>query len=317
MKICIKIIICITFFLPLKVCSSFLLEDIELFGTDVKKELITKHIPLCFGQTYDIASLAASFDALACAQKLKNILNVYAVKCMFVFYPNTQKAYLSIDVVEHQDKEKVSFRPTPTSVVAWENERLVALYNQFFKRLSDLLRSGNNIAEDLSKHYLDYEDAELHSVVKELIKLVPGYKANLLAIIKFDKDGNKRAIAAHLLNWVMVDLQDVIKEIIPCLDDENSNVRNNIARFIMYHTKHVELQEIRYTFIDYLLMQLNKPYHSDRNKALYNLLSLAENFDDCKAYIKLKGLGSIQSIAQTSILENILEPAQKLLTLCQ
>jgi hypothetical protein len=113
----------------------------------------------------------------------------------------------------------------------------------------------------------------------------------------------------------MGDMQNTVVKANRLLDDPSGLVRNNISRFTSHFVEQVRSQEDRRGIIDRLLLQLDRPSHGDRNKAIYNLLAIAKIFAVDRPYIKKHGFQIIESISKSSVLDNVRDPALELLKL--
>ena len=83
----------------------------------------------------------------------------------------------------------------------------------------------------------------------------------------------------------------------------------------MYPIKNVTSEKIARDLLKSLALQLERPAHGDRNKALYNLLALAKSKPSLKEDIS-KQVGSFtRYLYKNSILSNIKDPAKELLEL--
>ena len=246
--------------------------------------------------------------------KIKSSFKFIAADCSAVRYANFD-AYLVIDLVEQGQEYRIQFRKTPTGSVPLVTPEIKVIYDGLYKRLWELFNLGTPPHEISNNGYLDYADPAMHDYVLELLKVVPPFTKNLFDVLKNDKDPQKRADAANFLNWTVNDLEQNIQEANKLLDDPSSEVRNNISRFTVKFVDKLKSDSARHDMIDQLLLQLNRPSHGDRNKAIYNLLFLAQKFPQDSGYMKEKGLALIQYIAETSVLSNVRDPAKDLLKL--
>lgn len=283
----------------------------EVIGnnTITTAELISR-IPITVGEVYK--EEPSSWRTWC--EDLKNHFKFHYAHCSMVRYINFQ-AYFVIDVVEEGYEYRNQFRPEPMGDVELASPEILDLYDRLYARLWELFGQGTGSQESANKGYLDYGDSAMHEIVEQLIKLVPSYRENLLEVLEMDKDLNKREKAANLLNWTMTDLPDSILRASRLLDDPSDIVRNNISRFTMHFINWLPSPKDREVVIDRLLVQLDRPSHADRNKSIYNLLALAHAIPGDREYIRSKGISLIESIAKSSVLENVRDPAIELLAI--
>lgn len=277
----------------------------EVIGNHkASKADIVAQIPIKVGDKYK--EDPASWQKW-CAD-LKTKFKFHFTHCSTVRYVNFD-AYFVVEIVEAGYEYRNQFRAEPLADIPFASPEILDLYEQLYKRLWDLFNQGKAVNETTDKGYLDYADAEMHTVVEKLAQLVPKYRNNLLEVLEKDKDINKREKAANLLNWTVNDLAETVVKANRLLDDPSGLVRNNISRFTSHFIDKVQSEQDRQSLIDHLFVQLDRPSHGDRNKAIYNLLFIAQKFPGDRPYIKEKGAALITSISQFSVLDNVRDPA--------
>lgn len=281
----------------------------EIIGNHkIAKEEILSQIPIKVGDVYkEDLNLWQQWCG-----KLKSQFKFHYSQCSSVRYINFQ-AYFVVEIVEDGYEYRNQFRPYPQKSIPFASQEILDLYERLYKRLWELFSKGVGVKESTDKGFLDFDDIEMHEIVEKLIKLTPAYRDNLLEVLEKDRNINKREKAANLLNWTINDLADSIISASRLLDDPSGLVRNNISRFTLHFVDKVKSQSERKGLIDKLLLQLDRPSHGDRNKAIYNLLYIGQRFPSDLRYIKDKGNLLIKYIAETSILENVRDPAVDLL----
>lgn len=274
-----------------------------------KAELL-KYIPIKVGDLYKEDPI--SWEKW-CAD-LKTHFKFHFTKCSSVRYLDF-KSFFTLEIVEPGYEYRTQFRVEPKEDIPLATLEIMDFYERLYKRLWELFNQGIGVQEKTDKGYLDYADKEMHEIVEKLIRLTPKYRDNLLEVLEKDKDINKREKAANLLNWTVTNLAGSVVKANSLLDDPSELVRNNISRFTFHFIEKVQSQLDRQGLIDNLLIQLDRPSHGDRNKAIYNLVHLAEKFPADRPYMKAKGLPLIEYTANTSILDNVSGPATQLIKL--
>lgn len=245
---------------------------------------------------------------------LKIQLKLFYTHCSANRYSSRQ-AFLVIDVVEFDQQHRVLFRDQPTKEIPLVNKNIIDLYEKLYTRYWDLFEKGIRFEENVSSGYLDFTDAELHKMSLELAKLVPTYVNNIFEVLQNDKDEIKRAMAANLLNWTIANIDTSIVRANILLDDPSSLVRNNISRFSIPFMNRLKSPKQRQSVIKNLIIQIDRPSFSDRNKAIYGLLNIAILYPSERPFIKEAGFHLIETISQKSILSNVREPALELVAL--
>jgi hypothetical protein len=227
------------------------------------------------------------------------------------------KAIGVIDVVEKGDEHRCSYRTINGREITLANNEILAVYNQLSERRELLFNQGTPPYEIYSSDFLDlFNDSECHQLCLQLSQLVPAYRKNILEVVEYHHNELTRATAANLLCWTRFELEGAIAATHWLLDDPSDEVRNNISRFMLPYVDRIYGAHIKHPLIHNLLVQLNRPSHVDRNKALYCLLAITKRsgFLD-RRYIKERGSKLIERVASTSLLPNVRQPAQDILAL--
>ena len=119
-------------------------------------------------------------------------------------------------------------------------------------------------------------------------------------------------MAADLLNWGGSPHR-IIKEVYSLLDDPHYGVRNQLSRFMIHYIKGIKDESLALQLVATFLLQLDRPSHGDRNKALINLNQLIDTHPRLIPFTKAIGGPLVETIAVQSILENVGGEAKKLL----
>lgn len=273
---------------------------------------IIKSFPLIMGGKYEENREGW---ATTCRQLQEKFVWEYA-HCGALTYLNGD-TYMVVDAVEADQAYRSQFRKIPATSIPLVNAEVKSEFDSLYKKLWQLFAQGKMAIETASAGYLDYSDPEMHETVLKLAKSVPPFRENILEVLAHDQDDQKRADAANLLNWTLNDLEETVYRASKLLDDPSDGVRNNISRFTMHFVDRVKTPKYRHDVINQMLVQLDRPSHGDRNKALFNLLSIVQKFPEDMSYIKTKGLPLIQYIAATSVVSNVQGIAVQLLELLQ
>jgi hypothetical protein len=291
----------------------FIWKEVEIMGnTQHSREEILAHIPLRLGEPFVreperwnkwCAKLVDVFDFHdATAGAMRGIDGT---------------ARLSVEIVERGAEHRSHFRSAPTGLTRPLPDSVRSLYDDLVARGEELFEQRKVNAESGYGGYLDYADLRMHKVVLQLIKTVPPHRKTLLDTVANDRDANKRATAATMLHWAGETTKS-IAVVHRLLDDPDYAVRNNISRFMNHYLDRLESRDLRQRVIDALLVQLDRPSGSDRNKAIYGLRELAQSFEVDRAYIAHRGLDVIRYMARNSLAGSfVCDPAKEILELIE
>lgn len=300
--------------LLLLVCGSISAQDWKWAGYEVMgqksvgKAEILKFVPIVIGNKYeeDLPSWQKW-----CAE-IKGHFGFAYTECSSVRFSDF-KAFFVVETVEKGDEYRIKYRPEPHVSIPLASPEVLELARKLRDRIQYLFSQGTPPAETSDKGYLDYADSLAHDIVLDLVKKVPPYRRNLIEVLKDDKDMMKRATAADLLNWALK-APETIGTVHGLLDDPSSLVRNNISRFMIHFINGID-PKIMSDVIDSLALQLERPSHGDRNKAIYNVLHLLQSYPEIAPYVKRVALRQIRCLAEDSILFNVKDPAVEVLKL--
>jgi len=294
--------------------ESWIWTGVEIVGQNrVTRDKILSQtpLPIVVGEKY---TQNLSSWSKWCSSIKKNFSFSYT-RCSSVRYSDFQ-AFFVVNIVDKGEEHRSKFRAPPRETIALANEDILDTFDSLQKRMWALFEQGVAPKESVTNGYLNYDDKEMSHYVLRLNKLVPNYRENLLDVLKNDKNIEKRGKAATLLNWAS-DTNDSINEIYVLLDDPSSLVRNNITRFMLHYFSQIKQNIKKYSIINSLALQLERPSHGDRNKAIYGLLKIAKSDASLIPKIKEHAIKEISHIAKHSILSNVRDPAIELSKLIQ
>ena len=272
----------------------------EVVGShSVSRDKIIAELPIKVGDTYkeDQPQWQKWCD------NLKKKFDFYHAGCSSVRFLDF-RAFLVVDIVEKGEEYRLKFRNPPKDDIAIKDPQIFAWYDQLMARLWELFDEGVSAGEHTNGDYLDFKDDRMHELVGKLVEKSPASKDNLIEIIKADKDSQKRAKAAWLLNWALTPV-DSIESVYSYLDDPVRLVRNDISRFMSHWTADVKDEQLQKGLVDAFVLQMKRPSHADRNKSLSNLESLITSIPNLGPYLKATGGSEIDHIAANSVLENV------------
>jgi len=244
---------------------------------------------------------------------IKDKFDFVYTHCSAVIFSDS-KAFLTVNIVEKGEEHRIKFRQSPKEDIELADINTRKTFKLLQERMWQLFKLGNPPKEDALNGYLMYDDKKMAHYVKNLLKLVPNHRKNLIEVIEKDKNEIKRGEAATLLNWAQNNVLNISK-IYSLLDDPSSLVRNNISRFMLHYFSQVRNKDLKHKIIKALALQLERPTHGDRNKAIFCLLEIAKSDEKTLPYIKKYSLPEIKYLSKSSILYNVQDPAIELLKL--
>jgi hypothetical protein len=190
-----------------------------------------------------------------------------------IVYPAGHVTYFTVDVVDKSDKKRLSYFSTkPTGnlpdpdhlIKSWQEYEKIAFVKFLKSNTAPIIKSCPAF-----HCVFGYDYPELEKYRNIFVNQVPKNKAALIAVLKQDKDENKRAAAAYLLAHIH-DANELVKILIPSMRDPSNGVRNSAMRVLgaTLANNNVDFP------VDEAITALDYPMETDRNKALYIILSL-------------------------------------------
>jgi len=186
------------------------------------------------------------------------------------------KDYLTVDIVEFGEENRLKLNPAPTGNVAVPQEVLDWIHRYQKVSLESFENNPRRLRDLEDGHYLD-SDPAVRKYEERMLVMVPENYDVLVKALREDKDDDKRASCAMLLGWAK-DKKAVIVPLEAALKDPSVEVRANAARSLIpiaYYAAHTAI----FFPLDPVLDLLHHPTSPDRTKALAILLQLAEDKD--------------------------------------
>ncbi len=185
-----------------------------------------------------------------------------------------RKSYLTVDVVEKGEEERLKLGEAPTGTVEVPAEVLdwMRRYEKAAFQMFQIRPKGFKDIEE--GHYLD-RDPGLREYEEKMLEMVPAHYDVLVKALLEDKDPEKRASCATLLGYAN-DKRAVVGPLEKALKDPDVQVRANAARALIPIAYLSARNRIPFP-MEPILELLHYPNASDRNKAVALLLHLAGN----------------------------------------
>jgi hypothetical protein len=188
--------------------------------------------------------------------------------------PDAGKVFITIDVVDPEDKSRLEFAPAPAKDIA-DPAGLVAAWIDYESVVWPMIRSGAYKPPYTCKGGMHcavgFNHPDLAPREDVFIEKVPAHVDELAAVLHQDRNAERRAAAAFLLGYG-TDRRKIIDALVPSIDDPIPLVRNNVMRVL------VRIQEKADTVILPLravLHAMHFPTTTDRNKAASALAAVA------------------------------------------
>lgn len=257
------------------------LAAIDVFGAKhVSSEELIATAGFVLGSPVDFASQEFAEQLEAATRRLKERYRFAFVDVSPISYfgtsPDAGKVFITIDVVESADASRLKFAPKPSKNVP-DPDGLIAAWLDYEKAVWPLQRTGALKPPYTCKGgmhcALGFNHPDLEHREDVFIEKVPGHVAELTAVLRGDRDHERRAAAAFLLAYAK-DRKQVIDALLPSIDDPSSGVRNNVMRVL------VMIQQSADTVVVPLkpvLHAMRFPTTTDRNKAAYLLAGIAKH----------------------------------------
>jgi hypothetical protein len=257
------------------------LAAIDVFGArHVSSEELIATAGFVLGSPVDFASPEFAEQLGAATRRLKERYRFAFVDMSPISYfgpsPDAGKVFITIDVVESEDASRLKFAPEPTKNLP-DPDGLISRWLDYEEAAWSLQRTG-----ELKPPYtckggmhcaLGFNHPDLEHREDVFIEKVPGHVAALTAILRGDRDRERRAAAAFLLAYAR-DRKQVIDTLLPSIDDPGSKVRNNVMRVLVMIQQRADAVVVP---LEPVLRAMRFPTTTDRNKAAYLLAGIAKH----------------------------------------
>ncbi len=184
-------------------------------------------------------------------------------------------------------KKPVEYLPEPADDVP-DPDGLLASWREY-EMIGSALDYDGQIAESpkCPAHHCLYgfDHPKLRPYGEKFAQKVPADRAELIKVLRTDKDAKKRASAAYLLAH-LPDAREVLETLLPQLRDPSANVRNSVMRVVALMAEQGEAQSLS---LGPVLPFLASPVLTDRNKAASIVAALAGDKRNRKLLIHRSG----------------------------
>jgi hypothetical protein len=249
------------------------------FGAAAREYVAAASIP---GQSARARELQTKLE-----QQIKEAGGFEAVEVTAVHYSAPDVPSNLTFNITRAGKRPVEYLPEPTADVP-DPDSLLASWREY-EMIGSALDYDGQIAENppCPAHHCLYgfDHPKLRPYGDKFAQKVPADRAELIKVLRTDKDVKKRASAAYLLAH-LPDARDVLETLLPQLRDPSANVRNSVMRVVALRAEHGEARSIS---LEPVLPFLASPVLTDRNKAVSIVAALAGDKRNRKLLIHRSG----------------------------
>jgi hypothetical protein len=189
--------------------------------------------------------------------------------------PEAGKVFITIDLVDADDPDRVTFAPAPAKDTA-DPAGLVAAWLDYDKVVWSLVQRGAHRPPFTCKGGMHcafgFNHPDLEAREDVFIDQVPGHVAELVAVLHGERDRDRRAAAAFLLAYG-ADRTQIVDALVPSIDDPSALVRNNVLRVLVMIQQRADAVVVP---LPAVIRAMRFPTTTDRNKAAYALVEIAK-----------------------------------------
>jgi hypothetical protein len=194
---------------------------------------------------------------------------------------------LTFNITLAGKKPWIEYLPEPKDDVP-DPDGLLASWREY-EKVGSMLDYAGELPESppCPAHHCLYgfDHPKLRPYGERFAQKVPADRAELIRVLRMDKDDKKRGTAAYLLAH-LPDAKDVLDALLPQLRDPSSYVRNSVLRVVALMAEHGEGQSVSLAPI---LPFLSSPVLTDRNKAVSVVAALADHKNQRELLIQRSG----------------------------
>lgn len=210
--------------------------------------------------------------------------NFLFVDLQTIHYPLREDFYTTIEIISDDQPWRMNFIPKNSKEEYAKSSDIIQKMIDFQQIAMNLLITNKTDPKNdycpVFHCFAPFSNPTLAPYLTEFNKAVIKDKSKIIMTLNQDKNPERRAAAAFLLGHLK-DPKKIIDLLIPHINDENDLVRNNVMRVLAATITKANITDIN---VIPFIQQLDSPYVTDRNKALYVLAAIA-NSDTAKREI--------------------------------
>jgi hypothetical protein len=275
---------------------------IKNYGTlvgDIESQFIKEMITISNGGKDHYIEKVVLPKKTQLINEIKKHYNFAFVQFDTIFYPNDKDTHTTIEVITQNDKNRLRFIPQKNKVQSTPKLKhdLVDNMMKFHDKSMNLLVNNqlNSIVTKCPVYHClpGFNHPELKDSFTSLTHQARKEKALLINTIDNDLLPERRVAAVYLVGY-LDDPHEIISLLTKHVMDSDDGVRNSAMRVIAETMRKAKIDEIN---VKPFLELLDSPYDTDRNKALYVLLS-ASNLPLSKQLIIRDGNKQLMALLQ-------------------
>lgn len=252
----------------------------EKYASELNKLRLLIHNGQKESERLDITKTRESLS-----EKIREDYSLSYVRISTILYSD-KEVYITVDIVEKDDvNRRLHFNVLP-DINQYVSDSLVDSWIEYEQKGFELfLQDPNNIkfSQCPGFHCLHgFEHPALVIYGEKFTAEVPKHKSRLVEILYKAKNPKKRAAAGYLLAYIN-DPYELCDILTSSIFDPSSQVRNSVMRVIGSLASQNKLKNFP---TEKIVIALNFPDTTDRNKALYVILSLVDQ-PEYAEYFKL------------------------------
>lgn len=263
------------------------IATIDIYGTNSlsAEKIFTEYKK----EINEIAKAARQGTTAAEAMKkiitgIKSQGNFAYVNLSPILYQHDPITHITVDVVENKDRHRLLyFQAVPKQDIP-DQDHLIIKWQEYEKLGFEIVYRTHQFP-DFKKcpahHCLFGFEQEKLKKYESIFSEAEKHKTNLINIMRFDKDAHKRGAAVFVLAHIK-NPHELIEILLPAIHDSSALVRNNAMRVLGATLANNKSNHLP---LDKIMTALDYPTTTDRNKALFIILSMATDIN--APYIKM------------------------------
>lgn len=282
---------------------------LEFLGSSLISRLeLEKILHLKNGSSYE--SIVRSVE------KLRLALEAKSVKAMLEVVPDGADYYVSVDVLDTGFNNTVQNRRLENPRhIGVPNEKPFVLLAELKDRMQKLVDEGRPTSETYQDGMRCFADIACMRIAEKITQELQGMRPYLLRILLSEPNGERRAQAAELMNWIPDPVANSA-ELIPALDDSDMRVRMVAAKYLWARANLLPDSFPFDLLLEGLSRQLARQTYHDRVRAMSALLALAKRDSDLISGIKTFDEARLKEIASSSTIPAVQNLANQLSQIC-
>lgn len=245
--------------------------------------------------------------------KIKQQNKLLSVDFQTISYPDKQLACTTIEVVSQDQPERLKYINYPMASAKKSGPKdVIDSMNEYSTKAITLLLNNKLSSHEAARcpyYYcgFGFDNPDLKPYYPLFKKAAIEQRQLILDTLNSDSDVERRAAAAFLVGYFSHP-QEIIKLLLPHVNDPNNGVRNNVILVIGGVMQAAHISDIN---LKPFVSLLNSPYTTDRNKSLIVLMEAVKS-KKSQRYLQQHALDKLIALLKLKQLNNH-DPAYALL----